>query len=67
MSTPDTPSTRQWWVLVIMAHLLSSSPWTTHISQSGLERSSRWEKIRPASWRSWSIEPGEGSAVWRTW
>ena len=26
-----------------------------------------WEKIRPQSRRSFSIEPGFGSAVWRTW
>ena len=37
------------------AKRLPSSPWTSHISQSGFERSSRCEKIRPASWRSCSL------------
>jgi hypothetical protein len=67
MSTPETPSTSAWWVLLISAKRLSSSPCTSHSSQSGFERSSRWEKIRPASWRSCSVDPGAGSAVWRTW
>src|SRR2546423_6827063 len=44
-----------------------SAPGTSHGSESGFERSSRWEKMRPASSLSWSIEPGLGSAVWRTW
>ena len=35
-----------------------SRPSTIHISHSGLERSSCWEKIRPASSRSCSSEPG---------
>ena len=42
-------------------------PGPARVSHSGLERSRRWEKIRPASWRSCSLEPGAGSAVWRTW
>ena len=66
-STPDTPSTSAWWVLLISAKRLSSSPCTSQTSQSGFERSSRCEKIRPASRRSCSTPPGEGSAVWRTW
>ena len=67
MSTPDTPSTSAWWVLLMMAKRLSSSPCTSQSSQSGLERSRRCEKMRPASCRSCSVEPGDGSAVWRTW
>ncbi len=66
MSTPDTPSTRAWWVFEISANSPVSKPWTIQISHSGLERSSRWEKIRPASSRSCSIDPGLASAVWRT-
>ena len=38
-------------------------PWTTQTSQSGFERSRRWEKIRPTRARSWSSLPGFGSAV----
>jgi hypothetical protein len=63
MSTPETPSTSAWCVLLIIAKRLPSSPCTSHSSQSGFERSRRWEKIRPASWRSCSVEPGLGSAV----
>ena len=66
-SAPETPSTRQWWVLLITAKRPSSRPSTSHSSHSGLERSRRWLKIRPASSRSWSTDPGAGSAVWRTW
>ena len=40
---------------------------TSHISHSGLERSSCCENTRPASVRSSSSPPGAGSAVWRTW
>ena len=39
----------------------------SHISQSGLERSSCWEKTRAQRFCSCSWLPGEGSAVWRTW
>ena len=67
MSTPDTPSTSAWWVFETSAKRSPSSPCTSQISHSGLERSSRWEKIRPARPRSCSSEPGAGSAVWRTW
>ncbi len=67
MSTPETPSTSAWWVFEISAKRLSSRPCTSQISHSGFERSSRWEKMRPTSWRSCSSEPGRGSAVWRTW
>ena len=56
-----------WWVFEMTANLLPSKPWISQTSQSGFERSRRWEKMRPASWRSWSSEPGFGSAVWRTW
>jgi hypothetical protein len=61
------PSTIAWCVFVISAKRLSFKPCTSHISQRGFERSSRWEKMRPASSRSSSMEPGAGSAVWRTW
>ena len=67
MSTPETPSTSAWWVFEISAKRPPSRPCTIQISQSGFERSSRWEKIRPTSWRSWSSLPGFGRAVWRTW
>src|SRR5436190_1588355 len=66
-STPATPSIRAWWVLVISAKRLSASPSTNQVSHSGLERSSRWEKIRAASASSFGSSPGSGSAVWRTW
>ncbi len=67
MSTPETPSTIEWCVLLISAKRLRSSPWTSHSSQSGFERSSCWEKTRPASRCSCPSSPGSGSAVWRTW
>ena len=38
----------------------SSSPCTSHSSHSGFERSRRWEKIRPTSWRSCSTAAGRG-------
>ena len=67
MSTPETPSTSAWWLLPTTAKRPSRSPSTSHSSQSGLVRSSCWEKIRAARLRSCSSEPGAGSAVWRTW
>ena len=67
MSTPEAPSTRAWCVLVITANRFLVRPWTSHSSQSGFERSSCWEKTLAAILRSWSSEPGEGSAEWRTW
>ena len=66
-SKPEMPSTRQWCALAISAKRPSSSPSTNQNSQSGFERSSFWEKIRPASRFSWRSEPGCGSEVWRTW
>jgi hypothetical protein len=66
-STPEMPSTSAWWVLEISAKRFSSRPCTSHVSHSGLERSSRWEWTRATSARSCSSEPGDGSAVWRTW
>ena len=66
-STPETPSTSAWWVLLISAKRLSSSPCTRYISHSGLERSSCWEKRRPVSIASWSSSPGAGNEEWRTW
>ena len=67
MSTPEMPSTRAWWVFEINANSSSFKPCTSHSSQSGFERSRRWEKMRPSSWRSSTSVPGCGSAVWRTW
>ena len=61
------PSTSAWWVFEISAKRLPSSPWTSHVSHSGLARSSCWEWMRAASVRSCSSEPGDGSAVWRMW
>ena len=66
-STPATPSTSAWWVLVMSAKRSPSRPWTSHSSHSGLERSSAWEWIRAASARSCASDPGAGSAVSRTW
>ena len=49
MSTPETPSTIAWWVLVRIAKRSRSRPCTSHSSQSGFERSSCCEKTRAAS------------------
>ncbi len=67
MSMPETPSTSAWWVLVMIATRFPSRPCTSHISHSGLERSSACEKRRPVMFLSCSSEPGEGRAEWRTW
>ncbi len=67
MSTPETPSTSAWWVLVTNAKRLRVRPWTIHSSQSGFVRSSCWLNTRAAMLRSCSSEPGDGSAEWRTW
>ena len=48
MSTPETPSTSAWWLLPMIAKRSSVRPSTSHSSQSGLLRSSCWEKIRAA-------------------
>ena len=61
------PSISEWWVLVISAKRFSCRPSISHISHSGLERSSCWEKIRAVSSWSCSQLPGAGSAVWRMW
>ena len=45
MSTPETPSTSAWWLLPTIAKRSSRRPSTSHSSQSGLLRSSCWEKI----------------------
>ncbi len=66
-STPAMPSMSEWWVFVIRAKRSSSRPSISHISHSGLERSSCWEKIRAVSSWSCSKVPGAGRAVWRTW
>ena len=47
--------------------LPSSRPSMSHISHSGLERSSCCEKTRATRFMSCSWLPGAGSAVWRTW
>ena len=49
-----SPSTSAWWVLEISAKRPPSSPSTSHVSHSGLARSSRCESIRAASARSCS-------------
>ena len=49
MSTPETPSTSAWWLLPMIA--TSRRPSTNHSSQSGLLRSSCWEKSRAATAR----------------
>ena len=67
MSTPETPSTIAWWVLVRIAKRSRSNPCTSQSSQRGLERSSCCEKTRPASRFSCASPPGSGSAVWRMW
>ena len=56
-----------WCVFVRSAKRFRVRPWTSHSSQSGFDRSSCWEKTRAAMRRSWSSEPGAGSAEWRTW
>ena len=66
-SVPETPSTMQWWVLHTSAQWPLSRPCTTHISHSGLAKSSCWDITRPTSVRSSSSPPGEASAVARTW
>ena len=48
MSTPETPSTSAWWVLESSAKRPSASPSTSHSSHNARERSSGWEKTRPA-------------------
>ena len=67
MSTPETPSTSAWWLLVTSAKRPSSTLSISHISHSGFERSRRWEKTRAARIRSCSSLPGAGRAVWRMW
>ena len=66
-STPAMPSTSAWWVFEISAKRSPSSPWTSHVSHSGLARSSCCEWMRAASERSCASDPGDGSAVWRMW
>ena len=60
MSTPETPSTSAWWVLVTSAKRFRVRPWTSHSSHSGFVRSSCWEKTRAAIRRSCSSDPGDG-------
>ena len=60
MSTPETPSTSAWWVFESSAKRSPSSPSTSQTSQSGLSRSSCWEKTRPARSISWLLGAGGG-------
>ena len=57
-STPAIPSISEWWVLVISAKRLSSRPSISHISHSGFERSSCWEKMRAVRSCSCSMPAG---------
>ena len=66
-STPEMPSTMQWWTLQMSAHRLSESPSTTHVSQSGRARSSGCDMRRAMSAESSASPPGAGNAVRRTW
>ena len=63
-SLAETPSTMQWWVLETSAQGASrSARWTrstTHISHSGLVRSSCWDITRPTSRCSSCSPPGGG-------
>jgi hypothetical protein len=63
MSTPETPSTRAWWVLQTSANASSPTRSTIQISHSGFERSSCWERTRPASALSSASDAGAGRAV----
>ena len=54
------PSISEWWVLVISAKRSSSRPSISHISHSGFERSSCWEKIRAVRSCSCSHAAGGG-------
>ena len=65
-STPEMPSTSEWWVFEISANRPPSSPSTSQFSHSGLARSSGWDAIREVSRNSCSSVPGGGSAVCRT-
>ncbi len=67
MSTADSPSTSDWWLLLTMAKLPSASPSTRYISHSGRLRSSGRLMRRATSSLSCSREPGLGSADRRTW
>ena len=65
MSTPETPSTSAWWLLVTSAKRPPSTLSMSHISHSGFERSRRWEKTRAARIRSCSVAArgGEGGVA----
>ena len=66
-SSPETPSTMQWWVLEMIATRSPSTPSTNQSSQSGRRRSSGWDWSRPISVLSCSSLPGVGRAVRRMW
>ena len=57
----------QWWTFEISAKRSPSRPSTTHISQSGRERSRCCCMMRAESAFSCAMLPGFGSAVWRRW
>ena len=61
-STPETPSIMQWWTFEISAKRSSSRPSTTHISQSGRERSRRCAMMRAASCAELRGVAGPGQA-----
>ena len=66
-SIVDTPSTRTWCDFDRIANRPSSTPSMRYTSHSGRLRSSWRDMIRAVRSRSWSIEPGRGSAERRTW
>ena len=64
-SSPEMPSTMQWWVLEMSATRSPSTPSTNHSSHSGRRRSSGCDCNRPISVLSCSSVPGVGRAVSR--
>ena len=58
MSTPATPSTRAWCVLLTSAKRLRSRPCTSQSSQSGFERSSACENTPPRDVLQLLLGPG---------
>ena len=67
MSTVELPSTRIWWDFESRAIRPPSSPSTKYISQSGRVAVQPPRHDPGDQLRSWSIEPGRGSAERRTW
>ena len=62
-STPATPSTMQWWTLLMIAQRPPARPSTIHDSHSGRSRSSSWDISRPMSRRSAHCRPGRQGGV----